>query len=439
MISLQKGKDEPQEVMINAMLLMELSNDHLKSSLDGLKPLLMTRKLTRPKRTLDELYNLYKKQQSKLRQIRRIRKQQEEDIPFYREYERYYAIRNSSYSQKEDKLKRQDGSPDNNPYSKWSENFVSSEMVNRRARYSTRRRGGSSDSGESDGDFQSGISSDEESEESSAEEEYRKQTKRKRLENGPAEQTKSGVVVYHPETHSLTDSTPVRPSPVEGLSPIQPISMDIPSSPESPPSDHKKSSRHGSGKSSLTSSSPSLSTASTSSAAANAARKRRKSVARQRATPEQVEVLERLYARTQFPSSGDIESTAAQLDMDLKKVKNWFQNKRAKERRMRDAGLPVPSLNMTSVNMGADASDTKGESDFIATKEMVDDDVMVIVKEEPKTEKMNPTPQPVVVPEIQKIMPASNFVTSILQLLPLPPLVPNSEPSPQLPPQQFLP
>ena len=106
---------------------------------------------------------------------------------------------------------------------------------------------------------------------------------------------------------------------------------------------------------------------------------------------------------------------------------------------MRDAGLPVPSLNVTSVNVGADASDTKGESDFIAAKEVVDDDVMVIVKEEPKTEKLNLTPQPVVVPEIQKITPASNFVTSILQLLPLPPLVPNSEPSPQLPPQQFLP
>eukprot|EP01087_Luapelamoeba_hula_P019276 TRINITY_DN6366_c1_g1_i1.p1 TRINITY_DN6366_c1_g1~~TRINITY_DN6366_c1_g1_i1.p1 ORF type:complete len:678 (+),score=158.88 TRINITY_DN6366_c1_g1_i1:188-2221(+) len=69
--------------------------------------------------------------------------------------------------------------------------------------------------------------------------------------------------------------------------------------------------------------------------------KKRKSVSRQRATPDQVDYLERVYARGQFPSPRDLEMAAEDLGMNIKKVRNWFQNKRAKERRTKpEPGFP---------------------------------------------------------------------------------------------------
>jgi len=72
------------------------------------------------------------------------------------------------------------------------------------------------------------------------------------------------------------------------------------------------------------------------------ARKRKRPVERKRATADQVVVLEKMYEKDRFPSSDLIKQTGEQLGMKPSKVKNWFQNKRAKERRIA-AGKEHPS------------------------------------------------------------------------------------------------
>jgi len=62
-------------------------------------------------------------------------------------------------------------------------------------------------------------------------------------------------------------------------------------------------------------------------------RKRKRPVERKRASQDQVDVLERMYSEDKFPSSDLIRKTGERLGMKPSKVKNWFQNKRAKERR----------------------------------------------------------------------------------------------------------
>eukprot|EP01089_Gocevia_fonbrunei_P021207 TRINITY_DN813_c0_g1_i2.p1 TRINITY_DN813_c0_g1~~TRINITY_DN813_c0_g1_i2.p1 ORF type:complete len:162 (-),score=34.74 TRINITY_DN813_c0_g1_i2:77-562(-) len=59
----------------------------------------------------------------------------------------------------------------------------------------------------------------------------------------------------------------------------------------------------------------------------------KKVIERKRATPEQVSALQKLYLASSFPTAAVLEDAAKQLDMPLAKVKNWFQNKRAKDRR----------------------------------------------------------------------------------------------------------
>jgi len=89
-------------------------------------------------------------------------------------------------------------------------------------------------------------------------------------------------------------------------------------------------------------------------------RKRRK-VERKRATPDQVEVLEKIYAGDRFPSTEVIKDVADKLGMKQQKVKNWFQNKRAKERRMGVELIPpAPSKKRSSSD---EASPNLEESD----------------------------------------------------------------------------
>jgi hypothetical protein len=71
-----------------------------------------------------------------------------------------------------------------------------------------------------------------------------------------------------------------------------------------------------------------------STSAAGHARKRKRPVERKRATSDQVVVLEKMYNEDKFPSSELIRQTGERLGMKPSKVKNWFQNKRAKERRV---------------------------------------------------------------------------------------------------------
>jgi hypothetical protein len=55
---------------------------------------------------------------------------------------------------------------------------------------------------------------------------------------------------------------------------------------------------------------------------------------RQRTTPEQLEVLEKVYENEKLPNSDLRKELAVQLGMTPRRVQVWFQNKRAKEKRM---------------------------------------------------------------------------------------------------------
>jgi len=55
---------------------------------------------------------------------------------------------------------------------------------------------------------------------------------------------------------------------------------------------------------------------------------------RQRTTPEQLEVLEKVYETEKLPNSDLRKELAVKLKMTPRRVQVWFQNKRAKEKRM---------------------------------------------------------------------------------------------------------
>jgi len=55
---------------------------------------------------------------------------------------------------------------------------------------------------------------------------------------------------------------------------------------------------------------------------------------RQRTTPEQLEVLEKIYEKEKLPGSDLRKELAMKLKMTPRRVQVWFQNKRAKEKRM---------------------------------------------------------------------------------------------------------
>jgi hypothetical protein len=55
---------------------------------------------------------------------------------------------------------------------------------------------------------------------------------------------------------------------------------------------------------------------------------------RQRTTPEQLEVLEKIYEKEKLPGSDLRKELALKLKMTPRRVQVWFQNKRAKEKRM---------------------------------------------------------------------------------------------------------
>jgi hypothetical protein len=54
---------------------------------------------------------------------------------------------------------------------------------------------------------------------------------------------------------------------------------------------------------------------------------------RQRTTPEQLEVLEKVYEKEKLPGSDLRKELAQKLKMTPRRVQVWFQNKRAKEKR----------------------------------------------------------------------------------------------------------
>jgi len=55
---------------------------------------------------------------------------------------------------------------------------------------------------------------------------------------------------------------------------------------------------------------------------------------RQRTTPEQLEVLEKVYEKEKLPGSDLRKELALKLKMTPRRVQVWFQNKRAKEKRI---------------------------------------------------------------------------------------------------------
>src|SRR5689334_17294473 len=56
---------------------------------------------------------------------------------------------------------------------------------------------------------------------------------------------------------------------------------------------------------------------------------------RHRTSPNQLRILEEIYAKEKMPSQNLRESLAKQLGMTTRRVQVWFQNKRAKEKRLK--------------------------------------------------------------------------------------------------------
>jgi len=76
-----------------------------------------------------------------------------------------------------------------------------------------------------------------------------------------------------------------------------------------------------------------------------------------RTTPEQLRVLEKTYERETNPSQSLREDIARKLGMTPRRVQVWFQNKRAKERRITKSMNEQPAAGQQLVHTGGGSSD----------------------------------------------------------------------------------
>jgi len=96
---------------------------------------------------------------------------------------------------------------------------------------------------------------------------------------------------------------------------------------------------------------------------------------RQRTTPEQLRILEEVYTKEKMPNQSLRENLGKQLGMTSRRVQIWFQNKRAKEKRMKN--------------------DTLSRDDDLESKDrMIDstsEEECLIITDEPPSKSLLPT------------------------------------------------
>ncbi|OAX44415.1 hypothetical protein K503DRAFT_765033 [Rhizopogon vinicolor AM-OR11-026] len=82
-------------------------------------------------------------------------------------------------------------------------------------------------------------------------------------------------------------------------------------------------------------------------------------------TPEQLKILNPSYNKNPRPTPDDIASLAKKIQRPVQKVVNWFNNRRAKERRLHrhSSANPSPLSQSFSMNVDSDAGSTASEDD----------------------------------------------------------------------------
>lgn len=85
-------------------------------------------------------------------------------------------------------------------------------------------------------------------------------------------------------------------------------------------------------------------------------------------TNEQLNILDPYYVKNHHPTNDDIELLAEVINIPAKKVKNWFNNRRAKEaRQQRNSPLMSSPLSRclwnTNIDGTADMTDSDGDDD----------------------------------------------------------------------------
>lgn len=314
---LDEDRFESPEIMMNALFLLELTNPALKHALTEIEPLVLTRQLTTPRRTFEELYDIYKlKRKENERKLSRSFKLESAlepleprpslfagnrlpPLPVANPKDQSFAHPTyHTHPELYQQHVRAQQTTTHNPYdlSKWEDSSSDSSGS------SSRKRRGSS---YLDTDTPSLLAASSLPSSSSSMPNTRSRTR-------------ESEILANMGMASLAYQSPyLKPHPVS-------LSMPVP-----PPTT-----------SAATPSSPT--------------RKRRK-VERKRATPEQVDMLEKIYASDRFPPTEVIKELADKLEMKQQKVKNWFQNKRAKERRMGVELIPP-------ANNGSRRNSPKGSS-----------------------------------------------------------------------------
>ncbi|KAG1749824.1 uncharacterized protein EDB91DRAFT_1078812 [Suillus paluster] len=94
-------------------------------------------------------------------------------------------------------------------------------------------------------------------------------------------------------------------------------------------------------------------------------------------TPEQLKILNPYYEKTPRPLPDDIELLAKEIHRPVQKVVNWFNNRRAKERRLqRQSQKPSPLSQSFSINVDSDADMAEPDVDGSESESDVDQDAL---------------------------------------------------------------
>lgn len=333
---------ESPEIMMNAMFLLELTNPSLKNALTELEPLVLTRTLTQPRRTFEDLYAMYKQRKKEHEKAHKqqvlYKRAREESSPEFEERdvdlpamfangrlpplptpnpkEGFAAPPYHTHPELYQQHVRLASSNVNSPSFSSS---GSSSSLGKRTRSQTQQHMHASPASPNLLPSSTYVSSPHGVSAPT--------TRSRARETGELLQSLGSTThssIHHTNNNSNSTSPYMKAQLVPLPSPVAPSPLSAAATPTSP------------------------------------TRKRRK-VERKRATPDQVEVLEKIYAGDRFPSTEVIKDVADKLGMKQQKVKNWFQNKRAKERRMGVELIPpAPSKKRSSSD---EASPNLEESD----------------------------------------------------------------------------
>jgi hypothetical protein len=86
---------------------------------------------------------------------------------------------------------------------------------------------------------------------------------------------------------------------------------------------------------------------------------------RHRTTPDQLRILEEVYTKDKLPNLEVRERLAQQLGMTARRVQIWFQNKRAKDKRIRSSILLPAAPTASSLTASAEEASSSSPARFV--------------------------------------------------------------------------